>query len=242
MTGEMLQVISGRGLLIWPGINSKKIPKIHVKVIFLIHHLQEMKQNGRPMRIQLSKGSHLLFWTGNKKSRSFHSPLLENLVLYYKDPQGEIQGPFSGNDIIGWFEAGFFCIDLQVRLANASKDSPFLVLGDAMPHLRAKARPPPGFSGTKQNEFTDTSSRTNTSSFGNMHSSLNKLNTIRNDSWSKPGSTTEAENRFLESLMSTTIGASSQGSVCWWEKPLVVALKHSEGIKHTVLLQKQVYK
>jgi hypothetical protein len=25
---------------------------------------------------------------------------------------------------------------------------------------------------------------------------------------------------------------------CWWEKPLVVALKHSEGIKHTVLLQK----
>jgi len=26
---------------------------------------------------------------------------------------------------------------------------------------------------------------------------------------------------------------------CWWEKPLVVALKHSEGIKHIVLLQDQ---
>ena len=25
---------------------------------------------------------------------------------------------------------------------------------------------------------------------------------------------------------------------CWWEKPLLVALKHSEGIKHKVLLQK----
>ena len=24
---------------------------------------------------------------------------------------------------------------------------------------------------------------------------------------------------------------------CWWEKPLVVVLKHSEGIKHTVLFQ-----
>ena len=24
---------------------------------------------------------------------------------------------------------------------------------------------------------------------------------------------------------------------CWWEKPLVVALKHLEGIKHNVLLQ-----
>ena len=29
---------------------------------------------------------------------------------------------------------------------------------------------------------------------------------------------------------------------CWWEKPLVVALKHTEGIKHMVLLQKQAYK
>jgi hypothetical protein len=26
---------------------------------------------------------------------------------------------------------------------------------------------------------------------------------------------------------------------CWWEKPLVVALKHSEGIKHKVLFQEQ---
>jgi len=25
--------------------------------------------------------------------------------------------------------------------------------------------------------------------------------------------------------------------ICWWERPLVVALKHSEGIKHTVLFQ-----
>jgi len=27
------------------------------------------------------------------------------------------------------------------------------------------------------------------------------------------------------------------GGNCWWERPLVVALKHSEGIKHTVLFQ-----
>ena len=26
---------------------------------------------------------------------------------------------------------------------------------------------------------------------------------------------------------------------CWWEKPLVVALKHSEGIKHIILFQQQ---
>jgi len=29
----------------------------------------------------------------------------------------------------------------------------------------------------------------------------------------------------------------AQSVYCWWEEPLVVALKHSEGIKHTVLFQ-----
>jgi hypothetical protein len=32
---------------------------------------------------------------------------------------------------------------------------------------------------------------------------------------------------------------SNKAITCWWEKPLVVALKHSEGIKHTVLFQEQ---
>ncbi|GKV29893.1 hypothetical protein SLEP1_g38770 [Rubroshorea leprosula] len=63
----------------------------------------------------------------------------EDLVLFYKDTRGEIQGPFSGIDVIGWFEAGYFGIDLEVQLANAPKDSPFVSLDDVMPHLRAKA-------------------------------------------------------------------------------------------------------
>ncbi|CAE6223897.1 unnamed protein product [Arabidopsis arenosa] len=79
----------------------------------------------------------------------------EELTLYYKDPQGLIQGPFSGSDIIGWFEAGYFGIDLLVRLASAPNESPFSLLGDVMPHLRAKSGPPPGFTGAKQNEFVD---------------------------------------------------------------------------------------
>ncbi|KAB5527869.1 hypothetical protein DKX38_021716 [Salix brachista] len=58
----------------------------------------------------------------------------------------------SENSQERWLEAGFFGIDLQVQLSNASKDSPFLLLGDAMPHLGPKARPPPGFAGTKPNE------------------------------------------------------------------------------------------
>ncbi|KAG0467120.1 hypothetical protein HPP92_018700 [Vanilla planifolia] len=77
----------------------------------------------------------------------------EELSLCYKDPQGHIQGPFSGSDLIGWFEAGYFGIDLEVRLASAPLDAPFLLLGDVIPQLRLKARPPPGFSMAKQSEI-----------------------------------------------------------------------------------------
>ncbi|XP_044510757.1 protein ESSENTIAL FOR POTEXVIRUS ACCUMULATION 1-like isoform X2 [Mangifera indica] len=125
------------------------------------------------------------------EARKLPQPSPEELILYYKDPQGEIQGPFSGIDVIGWFEAGYFGIDLPVRVASASKDSPFLLLGDVMPHLRAKARPPPGFNVPKQNEITDASIRPNYSGFDVM----------RNGTKHKDGLTTEAENRFLESLM-----------------------------------------
>ncbi|PSS31349.1 PERQ amino acid-rich with GYF domain-containing protein [Actinidia chinensis var. chinensis] len=129
-------------------------------------------------------------------------PSPEDLLLYYEDPQGEIQGPFSGSDIIGWFESGYFGIDLQVRLANAPHDSPFSSLGDVMPHLRAKARPPPGFNALKQTEIVDESSRSNFSAFGMLRASSRDVNMTKADQSYKQSSTTEAENRFLESLMS----------------------------------------
>jgi len=52
------------------------------------------------------------------------------------------------------------------------------------------------------------------------------------------------QNLFLTTLKirispKTLLFSDERGSDtnCWWEKPLVVALKHSEGIKHTVLFQ-----
>nr|XP_016489233.1 PREDICTED: uncharacterized protein LOC107809155 isoform X2 [Nicotiana tabacum] len=123
----------------------------------------------------------------------------EDLVLLYKDPQGAIQGPFSGSDIIGWFEAGYFGIDLQVRLAAALPDSPFSLLGDVMPHLRAKARPPPGFGAPKPN--ADAPGGLNLSSFTKLHAGSTEIDKLKTELNCKH-SATEAENRFLESLMS----------------------------------------
>ncbi|KAL2964065.1 hypothetical protein AAZX31_17G236600 [Glycine max] len=126
----------------------------------------------------------------------------EELSLLYKDPKGLIQGPFKGIDIIGWFEAGYFGIDLPVRLENSAVDSPWFSLGDVMPHLRAKARPPPGFSAPKLNDFTDAPGRQISNTFGNTLAGLNEVDILRSDSRHRQGSDTEAENRFLESLMS----------------------------------------
>ncbi|XP_059633483.1 protein ESSENTIAL FOR POTEXVIRUS ACCUMULATION 1-like isoform X2 [Cornus florida] len=60
----------------------------------------------------------------------------EELSLYYCDPQGEIQGPFLGVDIISWFEQGFFGTDLPVRLEDAPEGTPFQDLGEIMPRLK----------------------------------------------------------------------------------------------------------
>lgn len=68
---------------------------------------------------------------------------LEELTLFYQDPQGEIQGPFLGADIISWFEQGFFGIDLPVCLSDAPVGSPFQQLGEIMPNLKLNTQSAP---------------------------------------------------------------------------------------------------
>ncbi|KAI4366381.1 hypothetical protein MLD38_022266 [Melastoma candidum] len=150
--------------------------------------------------------SAVLDWEQEARRRLAGPP--EELVLYYKDPQGEIQGPFSGSDIIGWFEAGYFGIDLQVRLAGAPRDFPFSLLGDVMPHLHAKARPPPGFNSHKLNEVEGVASRPNFGSFGKVNAEVDLRSEIN-----RRGSSTEAENRFLESLMGSSVSNVAGGKL-----------------------------
>ena len=48
----------------------------------------------------------------------------------YRDPQGDIQGPFTSSDMKKWYEAGYFTMDLMVRRAC---DLVLLPLGKATP-------------------------------------------------------------------------------------------------------------
>ncbi|CAK9171921.1 unnamed protein product [Ilex paraguariensis] len=82
---------------------------------------------------------HLQPLEGNINEKQFERQIQpEELSLFYRDPQGEIQGPFLGVDIISWFEQGFFGTDLPVRLADAPEEIPFQDLGEVMPHLIVK--------------------------------------------------------------------------------------------------------
>ncbi|XP_042472892.1 protein ESSENTIAL FOR POTEXVIRUS ACCUMULATION 1-like isoform X1 [Zingiber officinale] len=136
--------------------------------------------------------------------RKLHPPSPEDLLLYYKDPQGQIQGPFSGSDVISWFEAGYFGIDLQVCLANSPADAPFSSLGDVMPHLRAKAGPPPGFGMAKHVSTVDSTPK---GKFPGPSSILTGLSEYEQRDLSIAAA--ETQNRFLESLMSDNNSSSA---------------------------------
>uniref|UniRef100_A0A0E0JSZ3 GYF domain-containing protein n=1 Tax=Oryza punctata TaxID=4537 RepID=A0A0E0JSZ3_ORYPU len=79
----------------------------------------------------------------------------EELTLFYLDPQGGMQGPFLGADIISWYEDGYFGLELPVRLANAPDDSPFRPLFEVMPHLGQKPQPLPPVSHGESSESPD---------------------------------------------------------------------------------------
>ncbi|XP_065868772.1 uncharacterized protein [Euphorbia lathyris] len=61
----------------------------------------------------------------------------DELSFCYLDPQGVIQGPYLGIDILTWFEQGYFGTDLPVRFSDALDGSPFHELGEIMLYLKA---------------------------------------------------------------------------------------------------------
>uniref|UniRef100_A0A6S8CDN4 GYF domain-containing protein n=1 Tax=Aureoumbra lagunensis TaxID=44058 RepID=A0A6S8CDN4_9STRA len=63
------------------------------------------------------------------------------LPWYYRDPQGNIQGPFEPMQMRQWFDAGYFDDDLPVR--QQTPDGPFLALGIVFSSARTAFVAPP---------------------------------------------------------------------------------------------------
>ncbi|KAK8953909.1 hypothetical protein KSP39_PZI002950 [Platanthera zijinensis] len=153
----------------------------------------------------------------NSASRNFEpNPPPEGLSLCYRDPHGRVQGPFSESDLIGWFEAGYFGIDLEVRPSDAPPNTPFLLLGDVIPQLRSKFRPPPGFCAANPSEIQDMPDREKSGStaFDTFSGIVHRPS--KSMQRSEVLVSTEAHNWILESpsttnLRSSTIESRSEG-------------------------------
>uniref|UniRef100_A0A8C4DDX5 GYF domain-containing protein n=1 Tax=Dicentrarchus labrax TaxID=13489 RepID=A0A8C4DDX5_DICLA len=67
----------------------------------------------------------------SEKPKPAGLPLTHEAALkwFYKDPQGEIQGPFSNQEMTEWFQAGYFTMSLLVKRGC---DEIFQPLGDIM--------------------------------------------------------------------------------------------------------------
>ncbi|XP_057713304.1 GRB10-interacting GYF protein 2 isoform X1 [Corythoichthys intestinalis] len=66
-----------------------------------------------------------------EKAKPAGLPLTHKAALkwFYKDPQGEIQGPFSNQEMAEWFQAGYFTMSLLVKRGC---DDIFQALGEMM--------------------------------------------------------------------------------------------------------------
>ncbi|XP_023149331.1 GRB10-interacting GYF protein 2 isoform X4 [Amphiprion ocellaris] len=67
----------------------------------------------------------------SEKPKPSGLPLTHEAALkwFYKDPQGEIQGPFSNQEMTEWFQAGYFTVSLLVKRGC---DEIFQPLGEIM--------------------------------------------------------------------------------------------------------------
>jgi hypothetical protein len=58
------------------------------------------------------------------------------LIVFNLYPQGVIQHPLMGIDVIWWFHASFYDVILLIKLVTSLENAYFVPLGDLMPHLR----------------------------------------------------------------------------------------------------------
>ncbi len=84
----------------------------------------------------------MLKWMGGDQRKDLEQPMgnFELLPIFYLDPQGGIQGPFMGIDIIRWFHVGFYDVNFLVKLANYLENVSFVPFGDLMPRFKANVQ------------------------------------------------------------------------------------------------------
>ncbi|XP_067330133.1 GRB10-interacting GYF protein 2 isoform X2 [Channa argus] len=95
----------------------------------LTHFEQEAEKMVAYLQDGVADDDRLAAKTSEKQKPGL--PLTHEAALkwFYKDPQGEIQGPFSNHEMTEWFQAGYFTMSLLVKRGC---DEVFQALGEIM--------------------------------------------------------------------------------------------------------------
>ncbi|XP_019959307.2 GRB10-interacting GYF protein 2 isoform X2 [Paralichthys olivaceus] len=93
--------------------------------------LKHFEQEAEKMVAYLQDSDDRLAAKTSEKPKSAGLPLTHEAALkwFYKDPQGEIQGPFNNQEMTEWFQAGYFTVSLLVKRGC---DEVFQALGEIM--------------------------------------------------------------------------------------------------------------
>ncbi|XP_047446057.1 GRB10-interacting GYF protein 2 isoform X2 [Mugil cephalus] len=93
--------------------------------------LKHFEQEAEKMVAYLQDSDDRLSAKTSEKPKPAGLPLTHEAALkwFYKDPQGEIQGPFSNQEMAEWFQAGYFTMSLLVKRGC---DEVFQPLGEIM--------------------------------------------------------------------------------------------------------------
>ncbi|KAJ3594407.1 hypothetical protein NHX12_003714 [Muraenolepis orangiensis] len=93
--------------------------------------LKHFEQEAEKMVAYLQEGGVDEERLATKKAKPTGFPLTHEAALkwFYKDPQGEMQGPFNNHEMTEWFQAGYFTMSLLVKRGC---DDVFQPLGEIM--------------------------------------------------------------------------------------------------------------
>ncbi|KAI9229911.1 MAG: hypothetical protein DHS80DRAFT_21961 [Piptocephalis tieghemiana] len=123
------------------------------------HHHQQQQQRGinyRSAEYHQSDPTIYHLDAGAVAATARQAPIQDpaDVLWFYRDPQGNIQGPFTGADMHEWYRAGFFTANLLVKRESDRDFQPLGILVQTLgddeepfllpaPHLARAAAPVP---------------------------------------------------------------------------------------------------
>ena len=105
--------------------------------------LQAIHQNLQQQQLKLNNELLLASPTADPKRGAVASDHPDADRWFYLDPQNQIQGSFSSEQMAGWFAAGYFRLDLMIKRGRDEKFTPLGVVSNNWGRIPFTSGPTP---------------------------------------------------------------------------------------------------